>query len=84
MFPLTLLDVNEQGEVVSFFEGKCQSCKHNHFPGYVNRLKNFGMRIGTFIEMIKNDGKGPLLVKIDNSRVALARGVAKKIMVKSI
>jgi ferrous iron transport protein A len=40
-----------------------------------------GLRVGKSVEMLNNGG-GPVLVKVDESRIAVDRGMAMKIMVK--
>ena len=41
-----------------------------------------GFRVGKTVEMLNNGGQGPLLIKVDESRLALGRGIAMKIMVR--
>lgn len=41
-----------------------------------------GIRIGKSIEMLTNEGRGPLLLKVDESRIAVGRGMAMKILVR--
>ena len=36
------------------------------------------------IEMLNNEGRGPLLLKVEESRIAIGRGMAMKIMVRRI
>jgi ferrous iron transport protein A len=40
-----------------------------------------GLRVGKRVEIISNGG-GPVLVKVEGTRIALARGIAMKIMVR--
>ncbi|MBE0599593.1 MAG: ferrous iron transport protein A, partial [Desulfuromonadales bacterium] len=40
-----------------------------------------GLRVGKMVEML-NNGSGPILLRIDESRIALARALAMKIMVR--
>lgn len=47
--------------------------------GLKNRLGEMGLYDGAEIKVAKNDGSGPIIVKILNSRVALGRGEAAKI-----
>jgi ferrous iron transport protein A len=73
MFPLGLLSPGEQAEIVSVRdtpEGKCEC-----------RVEEMGLRVGKTIEMLTN-GSGPILLRVDESRIALARGLAMKIMVR--
>ncbi len=72
MVPLGLLGIGERAEVMDVL-----SEKH---PGA--RMEDMGFRAGKTVEMLNNAGGGPLLVKIDESRLALSRGTAMKIMVR--
>jgi ferrous iron transport protein A len=40
-----------------------------------------GIRIGKGVEML-NNGSGPVLLRVDESRIAIARGMVMKIMVR--
>ena len=81
MMPLGLLGPGEQGEIITVrFDGAaCMgSC-----GGSAGRVEEMGLRIGKTVEMLTNDG-GPVLLKVDESRIAVDRGLAMKIMVKGI
>lgn len=75
MMQLGLLAVGEIGEIVAVREtggGQCSSdC----------RVEDMGLRIGKLVEVLNNGG-GPMLLKVDESRIAVARGIAMKIMVR--
>jgi ferrous iron transport protein A len=45
------------------------------------RVEDMGLRIGKKVEIL-NSGGGPVLVRVDESRIAVARGIAMKIMVR--
>ena len=45
------------------------------------RLISMGLRKGTELEVKSNSGKGPLVVALGNSRLALGRVLARKIRV---
>ncbi|HOP41125.1 MAG TPA: FeoA family protein [Geobacteraceae bacterium] len=47
------------------------------------RLEDMGLRVGKNVEMLTNCG-GPVLLKVDESRIAIARGMAMKILVRRI
>jgi Fe2+ transport system protein FeoA len=49
--------------------------------GIRSRLTAMGLLPGTKITVLRNGGSGPFVVSIKNSRMALGRGVADKIMV---
>ncbi len=47
-----------------------------------NRIEDMGIRAGKNIEMLKNPGRGPLLLKMDEARIAIGRSMAMKIFVR--
>jgi ferrous iron transport protein A len=49
--------------------------------GIRNRLTAMGLLPGTEITVIRNGGRGPFVVSVKNSRMALGRGIADKIIV---
>jgi ferrous iron transport protein A len=46
------------------------------------RLAGMGLAKGTRIEMLQNTGRGPVLVLTHETRIALGRGEAMKILVE--
>lgn len=46
------------------------------------RVEDMGLRIGNSVQMINNGS--PVLVKVGESRVAVDRGLAMKIMIKEV
>ena len=49
-----------------------------------SRLVSMGLLQGTTLEVVKNSGRGPVIVSIRGSRLVLGRGMAHKIIVDSI
>jgi ferrous iron transport protein A len=49
---------------------------------FTGRLAAMGLAQGTCIEMLQNAGGGPLLVRAHETRIALGRGEALKILVE--
>jgi ferrous iron transport protein A len=73
MMPLGLMGDGEEGEIVGVAGAS---------PGSAaSRAGEMGLRVGTRVRMLAN-GVGPVLVKVDESRIALDRGVAMKIKVR--
>ncbi len=72
MVPLGLLRLGDRAEVVKIISGK-------HPCG---RIEEMGFRVGKTVEMLNNGGQGPFLIKVDESRLALGRGLAMKIIVR--
>ncbi len=80
MMPLGLLGADERAEVVEVKSG----C---HAPGVAarscqDRVEDMGVRAGKIVEVLNNEGRGPILFKVDESRIAMGRGMAMKIMVR--
>ena len=49
--------------------------------GIRSRLTAMGLMPGAKITVMRNGGRGPFVICVKNSRMALGRGVADKIMV---
>ncbi len=91
MAPLALMMPGEKAEIITIKSAKqCGfgSCKGNrqghdgnHSRG-INRIEELGLKVGKTVEMLNNDGGGPMLLKIDEARIAIGRGMAMKIMVE--
>jgi len=47
-------------------------------------LMNMGLRPGKKVEMLTNKGTGPLVLRVDECRIAMGRGAAMKIYVRRI
>lgn len=50
--------------------------------GLLGRLAVFGFTVGAEVEVVRNDGSGPVLVTLRDTSVALGRGEAGKIQVR--
>jgi ferrous iron transport protein A len=57
--------------------GRSIACNHAH-------LQDMGLRPGNNVEMITNRGTGPLVLRVDECRIAMGRGAAMKIYVRRI
>lgn len=62
----------EHGTVLAFEGGRIVN----------NRLTSLGFTPGVEINVVQNYGRGPLIVIVRGSRVALGRGEARKIIVQ--
>lgn len=82
MSPLSLLSEGEKAEIVEIKtqKGYGHGCGKKH----LHHAEDMGLRIGKIVEMLNNKGKGPILLKVDESRIAIGRGMAMKIMVRRI
>jgi ferrous iron transport protein A len=72
MVSLSELLVNEQATIRSFTIGRLET----------NRLASLGFTPGARVDMTQNYGRGPLIVIVRGTRVALGRGEAAKIFVE--
>lgn len=91
MAPLGLLTEGEKGEIVDikarFSNMACDcSCsgKHKRHETMCH-AQDMGLRQGKVVEVLSNQGiKGAMLLKVDESRIAIDRGMAMKIFVRSL
>jgi ferrous iron transport protein A len=92
MAPLWLLSAGEKAEVMLIKTPKREGSNtggeagdpKQTAPDAMCHVEDMGLRTGKIIEMLKNEGWGPILVKVDESRIAISRGVAMQIMVRRI
>lgn len=82
MIPLGLLSEGENGEIVEIMLGKTDaaSCQSD-FDKSMVRVEDLGLRVGKTVEMLTNGGNN-ILLRVDESRIAIARRMAMKIMVR--
>ncbi len=69
-FPLAMAGIGEEVRLESIKGGEKM----------VHRLSAMGLTPGVFLSIIQDAG-GPLLLSVRDSRIALGRGMAQKIMV---
>ncbi len=84
MAPLGLLVEGEKGEIVDIRPAKGRRGCGTNRDSRLCHMEDLGLRTGRIIEMLTNDGRGAILVRSDESRIALGRGMAMKIMVRRI
>ncbi|RMD53765.1 MAG: ferrous iron transport protein A [Nitrospirae bacterium] len=78
MAPLGLLSPGDRGEIIEIITNlRCGTSR-----GGIHRVEQMGLRMGKSIEILKNEGCGPIIVKVDNTRIAIGRGIAMKILVR--
>ena len=51
--------------------------------GFLSRLAALGFTLGAEVTMVQNFGHGPLIVNIRDTRIALGRGEAAKVLVET-
>ncbi len=59
-------------------------CKVLGGNGLRTKLGEMGFALGTSIQTVRNDGTGPVVISVMDSRVALGRGMAQKILVQEM
>ncbi len=47
--------------------------------GFRQRMSELGIIPNSFIKIIKNDNTGPIIVIVKNARIAIGRGMGKRI-----
>jgi len=52
--------------------------------GIIQRLMDLGLTYGTVVQIDRNFGRGPIIVSVRNTDIALGRGIARKIWVEKI
>jgi ferrous iron transport protein A len=73
--PLTALSPGQEGQVVQVQGGR----------GMALRLARLGVRPGAVVRLVSSGPlRGPLLVEVEGMRVALGRGVARRILVRPL
>lgn len=72
MRPLTALPSGSRGVVQRLTGGRALS----------QRLAGLGLTVGAMIEIMQNYGRGPLIVSVRDTRIALGRGQASKVLVE--
>lgn len=75
MIPIGLLSPGEVAQIVAFRDAANSACDC--------RVEDLGLRVGKSVEMLSNGGgSGAVLLKVDESRLAIGRGMAMKILVR--
>ena len=46
------------------------------------RLTDMGLRIGSVLQVVSSNSFGPIIVQINSTRLALGKGIARKIIVE--
>jgi len=66
-------------------EGQCvRLARLDAGGGMAARLTAMGLVPGVELRMLRNKGRGPALVEVKHTRLALGRGMAARILVKTI
>ncbi len=73
------VDLVRLSELKAGEEATLQGFEAGH--GLVSRLSALGFTPGARVAMVQNIGRGPLIVKVRDTRIALGRGEAMKVRV---
>ena len=82
MIPLGLLNPGEQGEIVEIRFLLAGAPAGGERSKGDTRVEDMGLRVGKRVQMLNNGS--PILLKIDESRIAVDRGMAMKIMIREV
>ncbi len=85
MVPLCDLSEGEQGEIAEIDRHEKPRRHAFHGKGHKNRgrMADLGLRVGKQIQLLRKQNRGPLLLKVDESRIAIGRGLADRIWIKN-
>lgn len=72
MMPLAMVTPGEEVRLTAIHGGQCMR----------KRLADLGLNLGMTVRVMHCDGHGPLILAVKDSRLALGRGMAHKIMVE--
>ncbi|RKY42126.1 MAG: hypothetical protein DRP80_07110 [Candidatus Omnitrophota bacterium] len=73
MMPLSMVEEKRLVRIVRIIGGR----------GFVSRVMNMGINEGEIIKVLNNT-RGPLLISLGNSRIALGRGASFRIFVEYV
>ena len=71
--PLSALRPGERGVVIGLAGGR----------GLLGRMTSLGFTPGAEVTIVQNFGRGPLIARVRDARIALGRGEASKIHVRN-
>ena len=74
MMPLAMVSPGEQVRLLAINGGQRLR----------KRLADLGLNLGVTVRVLQRDARGPLILAVKDSRLALGRGMAHKIMVEPI
>jgi Fe2+ transport system protein FeoA len=80
--PLTDMNRGEKGTVSEILSGRGHS-PHTESKSVLH-LKHLGLQVGTELLVITRQPFGPVVIEIDDTEIAIGRGMAGKICVEVI
>ncbi len=92
MVPLNQLNEGDFGEIAEITRCRKGQCQHKRGwkkrffsnpegSGHA-RMADMGLRIGKKIQLLQKRKQGPLLLKVDDSRIAVGQRMAENIYIK--
>jgi len=73
LIPLDMLGYNEKGKIINILAGQ----------GAIKRLSSLGLTPGTIVTKIcEAPLLGPIQISVRNTRIAIGRGLAQKVLVQ--
>jgi len=72
MMPLAMVSPGEEVRLVAIHGGQRLR----------KRLADLGLNVGMTVRVLQHNGHGPLILAVKDSRLAVGRGMAHKIMVE--
>ena len=72
MMPLAMVSPGEEVRLVAIRGGQRMR----------KRLADLGLNVGMTVRVMQRDGHGPLILAVKDSRLALGRGMAQRIMIE--
>lgn len=87
MVPLFELNEGEFGEIVEILDNVAHEREHGrrgrkHICQCEMRINDLGLRVGKRVMLLQKPSRGHLLIKVDDSRIAIGRGIAERIQVQ--
>jgi Fe2+ transport system protein FeoA len=74
MLPLAMIAEGENVQLINITGGRVLR----------KRLADLGLNPGMNLKVVRVDSQGPLILAVKDSRIALGRGMAQKVMVELI
>jgi Fe2+ transport system protein FeoA len=72
MMPLAMVSPGEEVRLVAIYGGQRLR----------KRLADLGLNVGMTVRVLQHSGHGPLILAVKDSRLAVGRGIAHKILVR--
>ena len=72
--PLSMVEPNKEVRLVSIRGGGRMK----------RRLADLGLNIGMTMKVVRQNGQGPMIIAVKESRLAIGKGMASRIIVETI